>query len=441
MASETALESLLSALGVALAHRSGPIWVGCSGGLDSLTLLHLTAQCCAEAGRSPPGVVHVHHGLHAQADRAEALVSATAAALGAPFQGVRVRVKRAGQGLEAAARAARYEVFETVLGPGGCLLLAHHEQDQAETVLLRLLRGAGPEGLAAMAPERPLGAGQLLRPWLRQPRARLEAVAAQLGLTPVDDPSNDDTRFDRNYLRQVVWPLLESRWPGFPARLAHSAAALRRAQAAPSSPLSTAGAPLPLSALPDGLEAQGDAVYQWLRAAGLAVPRRARLLSFCAQLGARDDAQPAMALGEVTLRRWAQALWLVPSEPPPLQARQPLGVGSLPLPGGLLEVGRAAPEAADLPPGSYTLCQGPLPGATRLRSAPGRRTKTVKALLQEARIPPWERPYLPQLWQGEQFLGWPGIALASFSAQGQGLEAQGWTFRWRPHRYPSPQTR
>ncbi|MBL6808103.1 MAG: tRNA lysidine(34) synthetase TilS [Pseudomonadales bacterium] len=94
-----------------------------------------------------------------------------------------------------------------------------------------------------------------------------------------------------------------------------------------------------------------------------------------------------------------------------------------------------------MPPGSYTLCQGPLPGATRLRLAPGRRTKTVKALLQEARIPPWERPYLPQLWQGEQFLGWPGIALASFSTQGQGLEAQGWTFRWRPHRYPSPQTR
>jgi len=437
VASEPVLRPLLKALGAALVDRDGPIWVGCSGGLDSLTLLHLTAQHCADAGRPPPRVVHVHHGLQHQAERAEALVSATAEALGAPFHGARVRVARAGQGLEAAARAARFEVFEALLEQGGCLLLAHHEADQAETVLLRLLRGAGPEGLAAMAPARALGAGAVLRPWLQEPKARLVAAAAELGLTPVEDPSNDDTRFDRNYLRQVVWPLLESRWPGFPARVAHSAAALRRAQGAPGvpgAPGPSAGAPLPLSALPPALEAQGDRIYQWLRAAGLAVPGRARLLNFCSQLGARADAQPAMALGEVTLRRWARALWLVPWAPAPRRENLLLAAGAWALPGGTLEVGEAFGEDAELPPGTYEVRQGGLRGATRLRSAPGRPAKTVKALLQEAGIPPWERPYLPQIWQGDQFLGWPGVALASFAAKGQGAPGSGWTLKWRPHR-------
>jgi len=412
-----ALQPLLSALGEALAPPPKGLWVACSGGLDSLTLLHLTAQFCRDAGWAPPGVVHVNHGLHAHADRAETEVQRVAGSLGLPWHGARVSVHSGASGLEAAARDARYAVFEALLSRGEALLLAHHEDDQAETVFLRLLRGAGLAGLGAMAPSRPLGRGRLLRPWLAEPRARLEAAAEALALTPVVDPSNEDLRFDRNFLRREIFPVLAARWPGFPHRVAHSAAMLRRlAQAEARLPggEGEAAGPLALAELPPGLEERGDVLVRWLRHQGVLVPSRTQLLAFCAQLEAREDALPLLKLGACTLRRWRGALWLVPELPAPDTEGRPLAPGCWPFPGGVLEVreAEAGGEPFALAPGPYRVCQGSLPGRQRLQPDPARPHKTVKALLQEAAVPPWQRPYLPQLWAGDRFLGWPGVALA-----------------------------
>ena len=437
--SEASLQRLLSALETALVPPPKGLWVACSGGLDSLTLLHLTARHCQDAGWAPPGVVHVNHGLSPHADRAEAEVRRVAASLGLPCHGVRVAVHAGASGLEAAARAARYEVFEALLGPGEALLLAHHEDDQAETVFLRLLRGAGLGGLGAMAPSRPLAAGRLLRPWLAEPRARLEAAAEHLALTPVEDPTNADLRFDRNFLRREIFPALAARWPGFPQRVAHSAAVLRRAaqaQALPGGAASEGAGSLALRALPVGLEARGDAVVHWLRHQGVQVPGRAQVLAFCAQLEAREDALPRLELGAGSLRRWRGALWLAPRLPAPDREGRPLALGRWPFPGGVLEVREVAAGEAPfaLAPGAFHVRQGSLPGRLRLQPDPSRPRKTVKALLQEAAVPPWQRPYLPQLWAGDRFLGWPGVALAlEDGGEGEASQTGGrrWALHWR----------
>ena len=439
MDSKASLQRLLTALGTALAPPPKGLWVACSGGLDSLTLLHVTVRHCREAGWAPPGVVHVNHGLAPHADRAEAEVRRVAVALGLPWHGARVSVRAGAAGLEAAARAARYEVFEALLSVGEALLLAHHEDDQAETVFLRLLRGAGLGGLGAMAPSRPLGRGRLLRPWLAEPRARLEAAAEGLALTPVEDPSNEDLRFDRNFLRREIFPALAARWPGFPQRVAHSAAVLRRAaeaQALPGGAALAGAGSLALQDLPLGLEARGDALVRWLRHRGVRVPSRAQLLAFCAQLEAREDALPQLDLGVCSLRRWRGALWLTPRLPAPDTEARPLALGRWPFPGGTLEVREVEAGRAPfaLAPGAFHVRQGSLPGRLRLQPDPSRPRKTVKALLQEAAVPPWQRPYLPQLWAGDRFLGWPGVALA---LEGEGVReaARGagprWALHWR----------
>ena len=427
---KASLQPLLSALGKALAPPPKGLWVACSGGLDSLTLLYLTAQFCRDKGWAPPGVVHVNHGLYAHADRAEAEVKRVAVSLGLPWHGARVSVRSTASGPEAAARDARYAVFDALLGRGEVLLLAHHEEDQAETVFLRLLRGSGLRGLGAMAPSRPLGQGRLLRPWLAEPRARLEAAAKTLALTPVVDPSNEDLRFDRNFLRREIFPALEARWPGFSQRVSHSAAVLRRAEKAQALPPGVHGEstkPLALADLPPGLEERGDVIVHWLRHQGVLVPSRTQLLAFCAQLGARADALPQLDLGASTLRRWRGALWLAPKLPAPDTKARPLAPGHWPFPGGVLEVreAEAGGEPFALAPGPYRVCQGSLPRRLRLRSDPSRPHKTVKALLQEAAVPPWQRPYLPQLWVGDRFLGWPRVALAGGAPAGPR-----WVLEW-----------
>ena len=170
------------------------LWLGYSGGLDSTVLLHLLVRLGSEVT-----ALHVHHGLSARADHWLAHCQAQADRLGVPFQALRVQVDRRDGGMEQGARTARYRAFAEVMAPGDQLLLAHHGDDQAETLLLRLMRGAGPRGLAAMAESRALGEGKsILRPLLKVPRAELEAYAHTEGLEWIEDDSNADLSIDRN---------------------------------------------------------------------------------------------------------------------------------------------------------------------------------------------------------------------------------------------------
>jgi tRNA(Ile)-lysidine synthase len=198
------------------------ILVGFSGGLDSSVLLHLLAHSPLRSNGLR--AIHVHHGLHPDADAWTAHCKSLCAGLGIALTVVRVEVRDSGHGPEAAARAARHAAFERELRDGEILVLAHHSDDQAETFLLRALRGSGPDGLGAMRAWRAFGRGWLWRPLLAQPRESLRDYATAHELRWIEDPSNADERFDRNFLRERVMPLLRERWPQADSTFARSAA-------------------------------------------------------------------------------------------------------------------------------------------------------------------------------------------------------------------------
>ncbi|MBM3105291.1 tRNA lysidine(34) synthetase TilS [Pseudomonas sp. V1] len=206
---------------------SAPSWcVALSGGLDSTVLLHLLANL----PRKPPmHAIHVHHGLQAVADAWPSQCQQLCEGLGVTLQVIHVEVGTTAS-LEQAARDARYTAFNAALRPGEVLLTGQHREDQAETLLFRLLRGAGVRGLASMPVQRALGQGVLLRPFLDVSRKALEAYAREHQLTWVEDPSNSDMQYSRNYLRHAVFPALRQRWPQAAQNLARTAEHLSEAQ-------------------------------------------------------------------------------------------------------------------------------------------------------------------------------------------------------------------
>ncbi|MER1966113.1 tRNA lysidine(34) synthetase TilS [Castellaniella sp. GW247-6E4] len=220
--------ALLEPLRPALAGGAGPAAVALSGGADSAMLALHAARVAHETGRTLHAF-HVHHGLQADADRWQAHAHRLAAALGISCHSLRVEVAIRGDGMESAARDARYGALARLAGLAGVdtVLLAHHRDDQAETVLLRLLRGAGPLALAAMAPEMTRDGLRYLRPWLAVPRTRILRCADRYGehsgWRPVDDPSNADPRYTRAALRERLAPVLDARWPGWQGTLVRHA--------------------------------------------------------------------------------------------------------------------------------------------------------------------------------------------------------------------------
>ena len=212
-----------------------PVAVACSGGADSAALAMIAAALCRKQSR-PLYLFHIHHGLYAQADEWQSRVEQLAVRLGLPVVVSQVQVRTdSGKGIEAAARHARYQALSRMAADHqlNALLLAHHRQDQAETVLLRLLRGAGVQGLTAMHAEVQRGGLRLLRPWLGIDRSELLALVAafslRTGWQAVDDPSNTDRQYARGALRRDVLPALDMHWPAWRQTLARHA---RQAQEA-----------------------------------------------------------------------------------------------------------------------------------------------------------------------------------------------------------------
>lgn len=208
--------------------RAGePLVVGLSGGCDSLVLLHLVVGV---AGGSAVSAIHVHHGLSPNADDWLEFCQKQCAGLNVPLICRRVAVDRvSGQGIEAAARSARYEAFVDALPAGSALLLAQHRGDQAETLLFNLFRGCGLSGAAAIRPQRYHHGLRILRPLLSTARAEIECWARAHQLDWIDDESNDDRRFSRNFLRHEVMPAICQRFPAAEASLARAAGAFAEA--------------------------------------------------------------------------------------------------------------------------------------------------------------------------------------------------------------------
>jgi tRNA(Ile)-lysidine synthase len=417
-----AAQRLATRLTTFFASRLTPgsrLCVALSGGRDSVVLLHALSRL-QQAGVLPCSLaaVHVHHGLSPQADAWEAFCASFCQRCGVPFDCVRVVVPRdQGEGLEAAARRQRHAVF------AGCaadwLVLAHHRADQAETVLLRLLRGAGVAGVAAMRAERVQAQGPaLVRPLLDVPRQVLETYAGEHALAWIEDESNDDRHFRRNFLRHEVLPRIEEKFPGAQQSLVRAAAHFAESAqlldelaaidcAASRSPAGRLRL-LDLNALSPA-RARNLLRHVWLQA-GFRAPDTRWIDEALRQLAQADGlSEICVATVDGALHVYRGELYLIPPERPVPAAPTPWsGEAELPWLGGTIRfvpsrgAGIASRWLAD---GPLTLCARQ--GGERLQPVAKRPRRTLRNLFQEQGMPPWQRQRLPFLWRQEQLV-WVG---------------------------------
>lgn len=473
-------DALLAALDAVL--RALPpgsaLGIAVSGGPDSFALAALAAQWAQ--GRHDVHLLHVHHGLYEQADDWAAQVQALATALKAACHVRHVRVPTGqGDGIEAAARDVRYQALAAMAGALGIghVLLGHHLDDQVETVMLRLLRGAGPDGMGAMAASLQRDGITYLRPWLEIERARIveqaQALAADLGLDLVDDPSNRDSRYARGILRTQVFPAIAGHWPGYRhtlsrfARLSgHAADVLAEVAEADLRSMQR-----PHPAYGDTLDLavwrvlsparRGLALRAWLEGQGIPMPPEARLAQMCHQLlHAAADRQVLLQHGGVRVRIYRNLVMIDRGSgagkarhapEPAVQADASCdihwqGQSSVALPelGGTLhfepDPHGVDPQWLQAQPLRVTLRRG----RERLRPGAQGTSRSLKNLYQEAGIPAWERTRLPLVWRGASLLFAAGLGLDGRAPR----SPDGITLRWesdfpgatvsRPHDKPPP---
>ncbi len=414
-----------------------PLVVAFSGGADSTALLHALAHL-PEARQRGLRALHVDHGLHAGSAAWAQHCRRFCDALQVECLVLRARVERdSGRGLEAAAREARHRALSSALHDGDCLLLAHHRDDQVETVLLKLLRGAGPEGLGGMRPLRPFDRGKLWRPVLELPRAQLREYVDTHQLDFIDDPSNADTRLARNQLRHEILPRLASHWPQAVDAILHSAGLSRAAAEALRSQWLAAFDALhdPASGSLDarGWQALMPALREpmldhWLHARGLTAPSAAQRRQVERQCGARPGQLPCIRWPHVELHIWNRRLWaLRPRAPTPGGWQREWQGEPLALPdGGELSLDPVA--ARLITPLRVCLRRG----GEHIKPAGDAHTRELRTLFQQARLPPWQRNACPLLYAGSELVA---VADRWISAHGVTLfDAAGARPHWRPGR-------
>ncbi|SOE60019.1 tRNA(Ile)-lysidine synthase [Burkholderia sp. D7] len=443
--------------------------VALSGGLDSTALLDAAVRC---AGQTRVIALHIHHGLSPNADTWAAHCHAFAQALGVRFASRQVDVVReGGESLEAAARDARYRALDALCAEHGAsaLWLAHHADDQAETVLLQLLRGAGVAGLAAMAPQRADGASTpRVRPLLHLLRAQLEHYAHERDLHWIDDESNADTRYARNALRHDVLPALAVHFPGFRDALArtasHAASAQRLLDELARIDMASAqgddeGA-LSLSALLAFDDERAiNLLRYWMRSLGLQAASAARIGEVLRQLRdaavSRDGHALRIDHAGFCLRAYRDAIFWEKgdsADPPDLDdGANPARMASvlnwdgesiwrLPHWRGTFVFKPAAPGDEDAI-SEATLRAAPLcarsrAGGERLRLSADGPGRTLKNLFQERGVPGWKRD-VPLVFLGETLLFVPciGVNRACAEVSGEGGELNEVSYRrieWQP---------
>lgn len=424
--------------------------IALSGGRDSAALLHACAAWRDAGARVRLVALHIHHGLQADADAWECACERMAGAAGVAFHARRVHVAvDAGQGIEEAAREARYAALEALCGQTGAsiLLTAHHQDDQAETVLLQLMRGAGLDGLAAMPMAR-AGAVTLLRPWVDAPRSEIELYAHAHALSWVEDPSNSDARYARNALRPLLVGMADH-FPAYREALSRSAAHLADAVALIDE---IAQEDLTRIASADGLDVlalsalsvprQRAVLRAWLAEAGMrALPSR-RLDDLRTQLiDARDDGALRIELPTGQIRRYRGvaridagasdapqqvavtigAMQFEPTHP----AEQHVAVDAW---GGTLLFVPVTSDGVAAQTLRAPLVLAPRRGGERIVLRRGGPSRALKQAYQEAGIPAWERQGLPLLYAGEMLVFAAGLGMNHAATQ----RGAGWQITWSP---------
>ena len=301
--------------------------VGLSGGMDSVVLLHALCALRNENRLSPHlHAIHINHGLSPDAEKWQQFCAELCESLAIGFKAERVQVNTSGS-IETAARESRYNAFVATLAESDLLLLAHHLDDQLETALFRLMRGAGPRGLAGMPRSRTLGKAGLFRPLLEFSRQELKEYAQQNGLTWQEDASNAASIHDRNYLRHEILPLLEKRWPEFRSNWAkslqlagESKVLLEDLGAIDLQAASSKQGGLHLQALQSLSNArQRNLLRYWLQQLGLPEPGWHVLHQLVDEVIAADDFDKAFSIGDYEIYRFQEQLFVVKTLPDPVK--------------------------------------------------------------------------------------------------------------------------
>jgi tRNA(Ile)-lysidine synthase len=426
-------------------------YVGFSGGLDSTVLLHLAAAWHADNPRLPPlRAIHINHQMQVPSDSWQAHCQSICDRLGIPLEIHCVDVVAAGGG-EAGARKARYAVFEQCLDRegGGVLLLGHHQDDQVETFFLRLMRGAGLEGLSAMPALRGLGQGVIIRPLLHSPRHELEAFAGAGGLVHIEDPSNADTSMDRNFLRNEVLKLLETRWPAYRDTVTRASTHIAEASSVLHADLGhlderrtiTGDAGLALHEVLGRSSEEARRVLRfWIRGRGLQAPDQSVLTEFVRQLsGAVEGSSPSMNVGSYAVSRYGDAIYLH-APPAEIAAMAPVqltlgvdcqiaGVGSLCL---------SVTEGAGITlPASGQLQVRLRSGGERCRIAGRGHSTSLKNVFQELSVPPWWRERIPLIYAGDDLVAVGDLLLCEpSSVANEAVQNTGWKLIWQRESTP-----
>jgi tRNA(Ile)-lysidine synthase len=374
--------------------------------MDSVVLLHAMRSLAPRLGYKL-SAIHVNHGLSPNADDWQKFCSASCLELGVPLKTIKVKVRRKHQGLEAAARDARRAAFQKVRVDA--IALAHHLDDQAETVLFNLLRGAGLDGASGMPAQARLGRKLLLRPLLEAPRSAIRAYAGEHRLAWIEDESNANEALTRNFIRRRVGPLLEARFPRWRESFGRAARHF-------------AGAELDARRL----------LRAYLKGKGLRAPSEAKLVEMLKQLG---SASASIRHDGVVFRRYRDKVFPAKqkAKSPAFKPRSWSGESRLELPSldGELRCKRVRGqgiESALFKKNSFQIRLRS--GGERLRTDARRPSRTLKNLFQEAGVPPWERARMPLIFCGTDLVWAPGLGVdAKYLSVGR---APGIVPDWRP---------
>lgn len=413
-----------------------------SGGVDSVVLLHVLTQLRQQRTDFECRAIYIHHGLSQNASEWGDYCRAICQQWQVEFEQVNVMVNASESGIEAGARQARYAVFEQHLKQDEVLLTAQHLDDQCETFFLALKRGSGPAGLSAMAVDQPFAHSRQIRPLLTISRQQIEAYANLYHLHWVNDESNQDSRFDRNFLRLNVLPVLQNRWPDFPQAVARSAELCAEQERLLDellqdelNQLVTEEGALTFEPLIHMSEAKRNALLRrWFRINNSSMPSRQQLWQLWQDVAlAKDDAVPHMQLANKSVRRFKQKLYLL-NEMADLKDEQ-------------LHWQTTAPLQLPDHLGQLFLAESPTQAVCTIRapkkeeqvtirfSAQGtvkivgrEHSRTVKKLWQELTIPVWQRHRIPLVFYNDVLIAALGVFI---TVEGQPTESDKlWSIGW-----------
>ncbi|MFQ6003906.1 MAG: tRNA lysidine(34) synthetase TilS [Woeseia sp.] len=437
-------EVLLSRLAELVHAGAAPkrFLVAYSGGVDSTALLHALVSS-ADRHRKPVVAIHINHGLHENAADWAEHCRHVAAELDVEFICDEVHVgDDSGLGLEAAARRVRYDALRELVEDGDWVLSAHHEDDQSETLLLNLMRGSGLAGLAGIGTAQRFARGMLVRPLLGVSGSDLKAYAEQQGLHWIDDPSNIDTRFDRNFLRRKILPALEQRWPGVGQRLGKSAELAGEASKLLNDLAEIDLANVVTGDTPDRLDIDGlktlsekrqrNLLRHAARKCGLSLPPATRLGQITNELiPAREDAQPLVSWPGAEVRRYRGKLYLLAET----VAGDALPTTELTAEGRWLDLGKGRGQmrleagvvgGIDSKTAKRGLSLRYRRGGEEFCPAGRQNTHKLKKLLQEDGVVPWMREQIPLLYSGDRLVAVGDLWIAASASH-----ADGYGVHWR----------